>query len=249
MCDGLKVGDPNCVYFDVEMIEDREVPKYIETTAVRGAITRILLAALPPPPPITKCPHLAPSSSYKVLPEQSPGLNQDISQPSALNGASCGPSRASKLIAASPPTNGDAPMEAMEESHAVLTPRAGINSTEATEETLASGAGGLRDSLSIYRYQQRQQYSTEVLQAGSSWFSIQWERQWTALCNSTQAVSPPLLVVNGCIENWEKGPSEQQKSQDMPMPETFIPASVVLLPALEVGQHMGTEGGDMPVSQ
>ena len=141
MCDGLKVGDPNCVCFDVEMVEDREVPKYIETTAGRGAVTRILLAALPPPP-ITMCPHLASSSSYRVLPEQSPGLKQEISQLLVLNGTSCGPSRANKLIAASPPTNGDEPMEAMEESHAVLTPRAGIDSTEATEETLAPGAGG-----------------------------------------------------------------------------------------------------------
>ena len=140
-------------------------------------------------------------------------------------------------------------METMEESHAVLTPRAGIDSTEAIEETLASGAGGLRDSLSIYRYRRRRQYSTEVLQAGSSWFSIQGEHQWTTLRNSTQAVSPPLLVVNGSIESQEKGPSKQQKSQDMPTSETFISASVVLQPALEVGQRMGAEGGDMPVSQ
>ena len=153
VCDGLKVGDPNCVCFDVEMVEDREVPKYIETSAGRGTITRILLAALPPPPSITTCPHLASSSSYGVLPEQSPGLKQDISQPLALNDTSCSPSRASKSIAASPPTNGDEPMETMEESHAVLTPRAGIDSTEATEvafvtlfryTTIGNGSSTLR---------------------------------------------------------------------------------------------------------
>ena len=185
MCDGLKVGDPNCVCFDVEMVEDREVPKYIEISARRGAVSRILLATLPPPPPITSCPHLASSSSFGALQEQSPGLKQAISQPLALNDTSCGLSRASKSIVASPPTKGEEPMETMEESHAVLTPRDGIDATEAIEETLASGAGGLRDSLSIYRYRRRRQYSKEVLQAGSSWFSIQGERQWSALRNST----------------------------------------------------------------
>ena len=246
VCDGLKVGDPNCVCFDVEMVEDREVPKYIEISAGRGAVSRILLATLPPPPPITSCPHLASSSSFGALPEQSLGLKQDISQPLALNGTSCGPSRASKSIAASPPTNEDEPMETMEESHAVLTPRVVIDPTEAIEETLASGAGCLRDSLSIYRYRRCRQYSKEVIQAGSSWFSIQGERRWSALRNSTQAVSP-LLVENGSIESREKGPSKQQKSQDISMPETFIPASVVLLPALEIGQRMGAEGGDTSV--
>ena len=227
---------------------DREVPRFIETATGGATVTRILLAALPPPPPINTCPHLASCSSDRVRLEQSPGQKQDIRQTLALNGTSRGQSRVSKSIAASTPLTGEEPMEAMEESHAVLTPRAGIESMEVTEETLAPRAGDPRDSLSIYRYRRRRQYSAEVLQAGRSWFSIQGERQWTALRNSTQAASPPL-VVNGSNESRDKGPSEQQRSQDTPTPEDFIPASVVLLPALEVGRRMGAEGGDITVPQ
>ena len=139
-------------------------------------------------------------------------------------------------------------MEVMEESHVILTPRARVDSMEFTEESLASQAGGPRDSLSIYCYRRQRQCSAEALQAGSSWFSIQGERQWTALRNSTQAVSPPL-VVNGSNEIRDKGPSKQRMSQDPPTPKAFIPASVLLLPALEVGQRMGAGGGDMSVPQ
>ena len=46
-------------------------------------------------------------------------------------------------------------MEIIEETPAILTPRAGVKPMEVIEETLASRAGGPRDSLSIYRSRRR----------------------------------------------------------------------------------------------
>ena len=156
------------------MVEDREVPRFIETAAGGEFVMRIQLAALPPPPPLTTRPHSASSSSYTVRLDQSPGHMQEICQPPAPKGTILGPNRVSKSTVVSPPHTGAEPteaseetptaltprarvdhMEALEETPAALTPRAGVDHMEFIEESLASRAGGPRNSLLIYRYQWR----------------------------------------------------------------------------------------------
>ena len=46
----LQIGDPNCVCLDIEVDGEKEVPHIILTAAEGGRDTKIMIAALPPPP-------------------------------------------------------------------------------------------------------------------------------------------------------------------------------------------------------
>ena len=56
VCNGLNVGDPNCLCLDVEMETDSEVPRTLRVTEGAGAGLVIMMVTLPPPPPL----HLPP---------------------------------------------------------------------------------------------------------------------------------------------------------------------------------------------
>ena len=50
VCEGIQFGDPNCMCLDVEVDGDKEVPNIIWTDVEKGRDTKIMIAALPPPP-------------------------------------------------------------------------------------------------------------------------------------------------------------------------------------------------------
>ena len=60
---GIQIGDLNCVCLDVEVDGDKEIPNIILTAVEGGMDTKITMAAQPPPPPLSQCPHLVSSLS------------------------------------------------------------------------------------------------------------------------------------------------------------------------------------------
>ena len=57
VCEGMQIGDPNCVCLDADMDGDKEVPSMISTEVEEGRVAKIMIAVLPPPPPLPQCHH------------------------------------------------------------------------------------------------------------------------------------------------------------------------------------------------
>ena len=63
VCNGLQIGDPNCLCLDVEVNGNEEIPRNVSVVTGGGRKTRVTFAALSPPPPRSTFPHSASSSS------------------------------------------------------------------------------------------------------------------------------------------------------------------------------------------
>ena len=216
---GLQIGDPNCVCLDVEVDGEKEIPNIILTAVEGGRDTKITMAELPPPPPLSQCPHLAssPSSTMRVSQSSMEQQQEECRQPDT--GRSGSPARSrTPCLSSTPPF--------------VIDP---------SEESSGPQANGPRDSSLLCYSRRRQVLQPGTPRRGSCWFSQLVERQWVTLRTQAQADIPSL----GALESpktQDVTPTELLQSQEERRPD-FIPDWVALLPTSEVGQEMGAECG------
>ena len=82
LCNGIHIGDPNCLCLDVEMGQDMVVPRKLLVSDNGRFGMEFHIAALPGPLPLPSCPQPASSDSPTAQPEAHP-LGQALSQSSA----------------------------------------------------------------------------------------------------------------------------------------------------------------------
>ena len=112
------------------------------------------------------------------------------------------------------------------------------------EKSPATQAIGSHDSTVLCYSRRRQDRSLGTPRGGNCWFSQLVERQWVTLRTPEQATMTPLDELES-----PKTTSSIPQAHEEQRTEKFIPDGVVLLPNAEVGQEMGAERGDDPVTQ
>ena len=163
VCNGLNFGDPNCLYLDVEMETVLEVPRSLRVTEGAGAGMVIMLATLPPPPPLNLpplCPQVASCPEQAAQPASSRAGDEEDHQ-MLLTRDPPHIQQHLPLRDPSDPQNPPAIINVETEAHEHIT-----NIPASTPDTvLTLRAEGPLDSLLLYRSQRRLQTSSGSIEA------------------------------------------------------------------------------------
>ena len=214
---GVQIGDPNHVCLDVEVNVKKEIPKIIWTAGEGGRDTKIMIAALLPPPLSQRPLHI--SSSSPPTEELQPSLehHQEEGRPLETGNSGCTPG-----LPLTPPCV-----------------------TAPLEEVMEAQSDGHRAVNVLCYSRRRPSLQSGTPRGGSSWFSQLVERQWVTLRTPAQADIPPMGALES--PKTQVGTlSVLSQSQEEQRHDDLIPEWVELLPPLEVGQEMGAERGDVP---
>ena len=206
VCNGLNFGDPNCLCLDVEMETALEVPRSLRLTEGAGAGMVIMLATLPPPPPLNLpplCPHVASCPEQAAQPASSLAGDEEDHQ-MHLTRDPPHKQQHPPLLDLSDPQNPPALINVETEAHEHIT-----NISASTPNTvLTLRAEGPLDSLLLYRSRRRLQTSS----------------------GSTRGDGHP----NHEEGREEAGHEDTQESPDPSPEESFVPESVRLFSSTEV---------------
>ena len=236
---GLQSWDPNCLCLDVEMEVDKEVLKKLLAETGKGAITELWLAVLPPPPSIPMPPtgsHSAASTEHTVaLAQTSPGGGQHSPEQPAC---SLSPSQ-SRRRPKTPPVLPEAATEA--------TPLPELDTSKTTNMEGETQGDGPRHSLLMYRSRRARRGTPLPSGECQSWQSRNEERQGVTGQAATQTAHHGLDEQEPS-ESTDTIPPGARKSPEESPDLSFIPETLLLLPAAEVAHQLGTGNGVLPNS-
>ena len=241
---GVQRGDPNCLCVDVKMEADKEVPQKLLVKTGAGALTELRLAVLPPPPTIPTPPNgpqsAAISAHNVALPQASPeGEQISIKQPACA----ISPNQSRRRAETDIETGYGNPEAETEETEATPGPEPNTSKTMAREgETQGDGP---RDSLLMYRSRRARRDTNMTAGECQSWLAMTEERQGFIGRAVTQTAHQASKELDP-PEPMDSFPPVTRTSPSGPPNMSFIPESILLLPASDVAHQMGAEDGVLP---
>ena len=236
VCNGLKMGDPNCLYLDVEMEVDSVVPRGIIAPENPGIGTKISLAVVPPPPPMHQPTHpqSASGAGNTEKPKQSSDTGKKQSEQQwAGSPPTCQAPRSPKIPPRHPETVDDK----------ITQPE--MESLQTPDTATVSRDDGHQDSLLLYRRRRRLQRPPTSPLDRCDRLARQEKCQWT----TENADISPLVPdtdpheIGGTLEI---SPTGQIQTEEKDPTASFIPASISLPPTTVVAMQMGAGNGVLP---
>ena len=178
VCDGIRVGDPNWICVDVEMIDDREIPGNL-CLEMGGGISVDIKLALKPHAPLPNCTQSASSSSPKSPTAQMQASGEQQKSVSLTTRAHDSPP---KMQQDHMPSPGATPKE---------DPAPKIQGI-----SIAASGGGPRDSLSVYHARRRYRSVPASPGTHNSWHRNQDQNQ-QPMSKGPTLEDPPSLTALG----------------------------------------------------